>query len=141
MSDRRERQLEIVLNLNKLTKQRKIVWSPVFPPLRIGGKTEFVSVFKNRRYYLTDAPPVSLLELAISRKPFFSLLAERMTSRFKDSKFSLFIQEDGEEIEIWIHPMPATDDLASTVRFQLEDTQDLDEILRDLEEAETLLEG
>ena len=59
------------------------------------------------------------------------------------SIFNLFIQEDGEEIEIWIPPMPATDDLASTVRFQIgkEDTQDLDEILRDLEEAETLLEG
>jgi len=39
--------------------------------------------------------------------------------------------------------MPATDDLASTVRFQIgkEDTQDLDKVLKELEEAENLLEG
>ncbi len=39
--------------------------------------------------------------------------------------------------------MPAVDDLASTVHHQIKpgDTQDLDEVLKDLEEAENLLEG
>ena len=39
--------------------------------------------------------------------------------------------------------MPAVDDLASTIRHQIMkgDTQELDEVLKDLEEAENLLEG
>ncbi len=134
MSDRREKQLEIVLKLNKLTKQGKLVWSRVvpsiggkvgshlFPPR--GGMTEYVSIFQNRSYFLSDAPVVTLLD-----------------KRTSGSKFILFIHSGVEVGEISVPPMPATDDLASTVRFQLEDTQDLDKVLKELEEAENLLEG
>lgn len=60
------------------------------------------------------------------------------------SKYSLLIEGDDEEKEIWIPPTPAIDDLVRTVQHQLMkmegDTQDLDEVLKDLEEAENLLQ-
>jgi len=139
MSDRRERQLEIVLKLNKLTKQGRITW---VSPSPLGLGTRYATRFGNRSYLLTDSPFASLGRVipAAIRSALKSGSGDLPS---KGSIFSLFIQEDGEETEIWIPPMPATDDLASTVRFQIgkEDTQDLDKVLKELEEAENLLEG
>jgi len=57
MSDRQEKQLEIVLKLNKLTKQGKLVWSQGFP---LDGTTEYVSEFNYRKCRLTDSPDIGL---------------------------------------------------------------------------------
>ena len=139
MSDRRGKQLEIVLKLNRLTKQGRITW---VSPSPLGLGTRYATRFGNRSYLLTDSPFASLGR-AIPATIRSALKSGSGDLPSEGSIFSLFVQQDGEETEIWIPPMPATDDLASTVRFQIgkEDTQDLDEILRDLEEAETLLEG
>lgn len=138
MGDRREKQLEIVLKLNKLTKQGRITW--VNPSL-FGLGTRYATRFGNRSYLLTDSPFASL------GRTFPAAIRSAMKSGSRDlpsegSIFSLFIRENGEENEIWIPPMPAVDDLASTVHRQIKtgDTQNLDEILRDLEEAENLIE-
>ena len=127
MSDRRERQLEIVLKLNKLTKQGTITWvdAPSMP-LRYSAK------FKNRSFLLTDQSSVFFYNSVRDEKSGIST--------GKESKLNLLIRDDDKEI--WIPPMPAIDDLARTVHHQITkgDTQDLDEVLKDLEEAENLLE-
>ncbi len=132
MSDRQEKQLEIVLKLNKLTKQGKIAW--IGPSLFNVG-IQYAAKFRNRSYLLTDSP------IANALKPLQNLWLRNPPS--EGSKFSLSIREDDEDKEIWISPMPAVDDLASTIRHQIMkgDTQELDEVLKDLEEAENLLEG
>lgn len=135
MSDRRERQLEIVLKLNKLTKQGKIVWSQEYLPPSVGGVTQYVSEFRFRKYHLTDSPLIGLNRQLESIEP--------AKTNLSPLNFNLYIKGDVEDKDIWIPPMPALDDLASTVRHQVMkgDIQELDEVLRDLAEAENLLEG
>ena len=135
MSDKREKQLNIVLKLNKLTKQGKLTWSWSGPLVDItGAGYKYYATFKNRRFQLSDSPIFNAAKQ----------LQHIKTLPNEGSKFSLSIQGDDKEKEIWIPPMPAVDDLASTVRYQLMkmegDTKDLDEVLKDLEEAESLLE-
>ena len=139
MGDRRKKQLEIVLKLNKLTQQSKIIWvgsSHLAPAL------QYTSKFKNRSYFLTDSLFANLGK-AIPAAMRSALIPGSEEIPSKGSNFGLFIRDDDEETEIWIPPMPAVDDLARTVHHQITkgDTRDLDEVLKDLEEAENLLEG
>ena len=131
MSDRREKQLEIVLKLNRLTKQGKLVWSKVALPITAGGTAKYVSEFKDRWYHLTDSPRWATV-----------VSVNTPTISPNTLRFSLYIKGNSEDEDIRIPPMPAVDDLASTVHHQIKpgDSQDLDEVLRDLEEAENLLE-
>ena len=131
MSDSREKQLEVVLKLNKLTKQGMITWMWLGPIPNVYG-VKYSTMFKKRKFQLSDSPGLFQLQ-HLNALP------------VEGSKFSLIIESGDEEKEIWIPPMPAIDDLASTVRHQLMkmegDTGDLDEVLKDLEEAENLLDG
>ena len=131
MSDRSEKQLEIVLKLNKLTKQGKIAWARGVSLDLMG--VQYAARFKDRSYYLTSSPFVQIAKEIRDPEP----------SPGTSGKFGLLIGEGDGDKELWIPPMPAVDDLVSTIRHQLikGDTQDLDEGLKDLEEAENLLEG
>jgi len=130
MSDRREKQLEIVLKLNRLTKQGKIAWARGISLDLMG--VLYAANFKDRIYYLTSSPFVKIAKWIQDPEP----------SPATNAKFGLLIPKRDEDKEIWIPSMPAVDDLVSTVRHHLikGDTQDLDEVLKDLEEAENLLE-
>lgn len=134
MSDRREKQLEIVLQLNKLTKQGKMIWSWTGPLANL-SKGKFYAMFKSRKYHLADSS---------SMTSFSNQMRNLDALPIEGSKYSLLIEGDDEEKEIWIPPTPAIDDLVRTVQHQLMkmegDTQDLDEVLKDLEEAENLLQ-
>ena len=133
MSDRREKQLEIVLKLNKLTRQGKIVW---VSPSPFGSGLRYAAKFGNRDYLLRDSSSTSLEPVTI-RSALKHGSEDFLNQR---SHFSLLIQD--EEKEVWIPPMPAVDDLVSTVHHQIKtrETQVLDRVLKDLEEAENLLE-
>jgi len=134
MSDRREKQLEIVLKLNKLTKEGKISWAEGdaglsgYEPSRVFELApRYSAKFKNRRFHLID--------LFRTGK-----VLQRFEPHLRNSDFSLLILEEEDDKEIWIPPMPALDDLADTIQYQVkEDIYDLDEVLKDLEDAENLL--
>ena len=132
MSDRQEKQLEIVLKLNKLTKQGKIVWAQDISIDFMGFQAQYAAKFKDRVYYLTSSPVVQIAKAV--QDPEFS--------QATNAKFGLLIRERDGDKEIWIPSMPVVDDLVRTIRHQMikGDAQDLDEVLKDLEEAENLLE-
>ncbi len=123
-----------MLKLNKLTRQGKMVWSEEYPPPSVGGTTQYVSEFRYKKYFLTDSPRIGLNRQLGSIEP-----ATTISSTWR---FNLYIEGDVEDKNIWLPPMSALDDLVSTVRIQVAkgDIQVLDEVLKDLEEAENLLE-
>jgi len=123
-------ELEIVLKLNKLTKQGKIAWARGISLDLMGVR--YAGKFKDRSYYLTSSPVVQIAKGIQDPEP----------SPATNAKFGLLIRESDGDKEIWIPSMPVVDDLVRTIRHQMikGDAQDLDEVLKDLEEAENLLE-
>lgn len=125
MSDEiRQKQLDIVLKLNKLTKKGKIRWSRSTRSTSDLGKRveQFEANYKGRTFRLEEVS-----ELSMSRS---------MLQYESEDSPRLIVSDSDEESSIAFPPIPAIDELMETVRrrHQGGDIEELEKIDRLLEE-------
>ena len=128
----RQKQLDIVLKLNKLTKQGKIKWNM---SSRTTFDTEEGGLMATLAFFEAEYKGRTFRVEEISEGPVQSLQRSLLQVKKPEGSFRLVVSDPDESSNIIIPPIPAIDDLAQTIRRTYEEGK-----IEELEELDRLLE-